>query len=135
MSRRLGIIFVCAVVLALQRFAVAQPATFELEKVVLTDWGQINDLRSAWADDAMGVHHSAPFVNSLIRQFTLAGQGFMYVDECKIKDNGYATSPADPGRKLHHAMLMGAFLHGKEVRFTLKGCAYDYPRLIAVEIR
>jgi hypothetical protein len=30
---------------------------------------------------------------------------------------------------------MGAFLHGKEVRLTLKGCSYDHPRIIGVEVR
>jgi hypothetical protein len=117
-------------VIALSPFVDAQG---DPEKVVFTDWGQIDDLRSAWADDAMGVHHSAPFVNSLVRRLTPAG--IAYVDECIVKNDGYATSPSDPGRKLHHAILIGAFLHGKEVRLTLKGCAYDHPQIIAVEVR
>lgn len=130
--RRLWLFALCASFLTLQHFADAQPVA--LERVVYTDWGQINDVRSAWEDDAVGVHHSAPFVNSLIRRFTPSG-GFDYVPECSVANDGYTTSPSDPGRKLHHAIVLGAFLHGKEVRFTLKGCSYDRPRIIAVEVR
>ncbi len=123
-----GVLVFCALFVTMELHAQPLP----LEKVVFTDWGQIDDLRSAWADDAMGVHHSAPFVNS--QRLSPAHLGG-YVDECTAKNDGYATHPTDPGRKLHHAILIGAFLHGKEVRLTLQGCAYDHPRIIAVEVR
>jgi len=124
----LSVLIVCLLFVKMELHAQPLP----LEKVVFTDWGQIDDLRSAWADDAMGVHHSAPFVNSQRLSFTRGGG---YADECTTKNDGYATHPTDPGRKLHHAILLGAFLHGKEVRLTLQGCAYDHPRIIAVEVR
>jgi len=126
----MSLLVFCALFIGLELHA--QPLS--LEKVVYTDWGRIEDLRSAWADDAVGVHHSAPFVNSQRLSFTIASAGG-YVDQCTIKNDGYATHPADPGRKLHHAILLGAFLHGKEVRLTLQGCSYDHPRIIAVEVR
>jgi hypothetical protein len=125
----MSILVFCGLVIGLELHA--QPLA--LEKVVSTDWGRIEDLRSAWADDAMGVHHSAPFVNS--RRLSFTSQGAGYTDQCTIKNDGYATAPTDPGRKLHHAILIGAFLHGKEVRLTLQGCSYDHPRIIAVEVR
>jgi len=127
--RRLSVLVLCAIAIALPPFARAQAP---LEKVVFTDWGQIDDLRSAWVQDAMGVHHSAPFVNSL-RLSPLRTGG--YVPECGTTNDGYATSPADDNHKLNHAMLVGAFLHGKEVSFALQGCSYDRPRIIAVQVR
>ena len=133
--RRLRLIALWMFVIGWQPSAIGQPIptpVIELRKVVYTEWGLVDDVRSAWADDAVGVHHSAPFVNSLIRQF---GGVLLYVPECTIKNDGYATSPSDPGRKLHHAILLGAFLHKKEVQLTLQGCSYDRPRIIAVTVR
>ena len=132
---RTGGTLLLALVLQLTPNVHAQVPVLPLQKVVSTDWGRIVDLRSAWADDAMGIHHSAPFLNSQRLSFAPAINGGMtYKDECSSRD-GYATSTADPGRKLHHALLVGAFLHGKEVKLTLQGCAYDRPRVIAVEVR
>jgi hypothetical protein len=134
MKLRQTVLVVCSLVLALHPAAGSQP--LEIERVVVTDWGQVDDLRSAWADDAMGMHHSAPFRNSQILQLSATvNQGPTYVDQCTVKNDGYATLPSDPGRKLHHALLVGAFVHGKELRLVLKGCAYDRPRIIAVEVR
>jgi len=100
------------------------------DPVVATDWGQIERLHSAWTQDAVGINHSAPFVNTrhvdIIRH---------EAQECKIANDGYATDPTDPGHKLHHAILLGAFLNGKPVRLTLQGCSFDHPRIIGVEVK
>ncbi len=131
--RHTGRISLCLLALALGSPAHAQ---IQIEKVVFTDWGRIERLHSAWSQDAVGINHSAPFVNSKRAELSVTRQGgITYVDECKVKTDGYATDPADPGHKLHHAILLGAFLHGKEVRLTLQGCAFDRPRIIGVEVR
>jgi len=101
------------------------------ERVVLSDWGHIERLHSAWMADAMGIHHTAPFVNS--KRFDPITATIR--DECTAVNDGYATDPADPGHRLHHAILLGAYLHGKQVRLALQGCSYDHPRIIGVEVR
>jgi hypothetical protein len=114
--------------------AIASPALAQAtprELTVVTDWGRIERLHSAWSEDAMGVHHGAPFVNS--RRVDVITRSV--VDECKTVTEGYATDVSDPARKLHHALLIGAFLHLKEVRFVLQGCSFDRPRIISVEMR
>jgi hypothetical protein len=101
------------------------------DPVVATDWGQIERLHSAWTQDAVGVNHSAPFVNSK-RVDVITRQT---VDLCATVNDGYATDPTDPGHKLHHAIILGAFLNGKPVRLTLQGCSFDHPRIIGVEVK
>jgi hypothetical protein len=122
-----GPIVALLTVLSVSAVSVAQPT----DPVVATDWGQIERLHSAWTQDAVGVHHSAPFVNSkrvdIIRHET--------IDLCRTVNDGYATDPTDPGHKLHHAILLGAFLNGKPVRLTLQGCSFDHPRIIGVEVK
>ncbi len=126
-------ISVCLLAIALGPPAHAQTS---VERVVFTDWGRVERLHSAWSQDAVGINHSAPFVNSKRLKLSAGLNGqFSYVDACTVKNDGYATDPADPGHKLHHAILLGAFLHGKEVRLTLQGCAFDRPRIIGVEVR
>jgi len=102
--------------------------------VVTTDWGSIQSFSSAWREDAMAVHHSAAFMNSQVRVWVPGGH-FITEDQCTVVNDGYATDPTDPGRKLHHALLIAAFLHGKFVRLVLQGCSYDKPRIIAVEVK
>lgn len=127
----------CARGFALGAFALVVPfaadagppinPTIPPAEVVYTDWGRIERLGSAWRADAMAVHHSAPFVN--------AQRGGGRVAECIRVNDGYATDPNDPGHKLHHAILIGAFLHNKQVRLLLQACVYDKPRIISVEVR
>jgi hypothetical protein len=103
--------------------------------VTPTDWGKIDSISSAWLDDGMAVQHSAPFVNSRHRVFNAATGTPLVVDECTITNAGYATDPSDPGHKLHHALIIGAYLHNKQVRLLVQGCAYNKPRIISVEVR
>jgi hypothetical protein len=98
--------------------------------VAFTEWGLLESVSSAWKDDALGVHHNAPFVNSGVR-----GVAARTLQRCKVTDQGYATDPGDPGHKLHHALIIGAFLHEKQVRFVLQGCVFNKPRIISVEVR
>ena len=122
-----GPIVALLTVLSVPAVSFAQPA----DPVVTTDWGQIERLHSAWTQDAVGIHHSAPFVNS--RHVDLIAH--QTVDLCRTVNDGYATDPTDPGHKLHHAILLGAFLNGKPVRLTLQGCSFDRPRIIGVEVK
>jgi hypothetical protein len=110
------------------------PAQAQAPIVVYTEWGQIESVSSAWKDDAMGVHLSTAFVNSRVRVLRPTGQAIIE-DECKTVNDGYATDPADPGHKLHHAIILGAYLHHKQTRLLLQGCAYDKPRIISVEVK
>ena len=123
-----GPIVALLAVLSVPAVSFAQPVT---DPVVFTDWGQIERLHSAWTQDAVGIHHSAQFVNSkhvnIISHET--------TDLYQTVNDGYATDPTDPGHKLHHAILLGAFLNGKPVRLTLQGCSFDRPRIIGVEVK
>lgn len=102
--------------------------------VVFTEWGLLAGVDSAWKDDALGVHHNAPFVNSGERIVDVRTSR-IYTQPCAITAEGYATDPGDPGHKLHHALIIGAFLHEKQVRFVLQGCVWKKPRIISVEVR
>jgi hypothetical protein len=85
-----------------------------------SEWGSVTRLGTAWSGDAVAVYHSAPLVNP---------------SGCAITNGGYASSPSDPGRKLMHTILLAAFLNRKEVAILVQGCAYDKPRVIAVDVR
>jgi hypothetical protein len=104
-------------------------AQVHLHAIVPSEWGFITEISTAWSDDALAVFHSQPIVNPW------TSFGINPVGECKITTAGYATDPSDPGHKLHHALIMAAFLHHKPVRFLLQGCAYDKPRIISVDVR
>src|SRR5450432_4162783 len=109
--------------IALQSAARAQPIP-----VVYTDWGRLERVTSAWRDDAMGVYHSAPFLNS--GELAVLPNRGSIVRPCGTVNDGYATDPTDPGHKLHHAIILGAFLHAKQVRLLIQGCSYSKPRII-----
>jgi len=85
----------------------------------VTDWGRITQLRAGWVEDSMAVFLTAPVKNT----------------GCKTTDAGYATNPSDPGHKLFHATLLGAYLNNKQVQVILRGCIYDKPRIIAVYVK
>jgi hypothetical protein len=79
-------------------------------------WGFVTVLKTHAADDAL----------SVTMDTALAG--------C---DSGtvYATIPDAPGQKLHHALLLGAFLNHKHVSITTQGCIDDAHRILRVAVR
>jgi hypothetical protein len=84
----------------------------------VTDWGYIVQLRTGWIEDTMAVFTSSPVVNP----------------GCSVTNAGYATNPNDPGHKLHHAALLGAYFNNKRVQIIVRDCVYDKPRIIAVHV-
>jgi hypothetical protein len=85
---------------------------------VWTDWGNVSEISSGWAQDSMAVTTTAIPPNT----------------GCPVT-NVYATDPADPGHDLYHATLMTAFAMNRQVQILLHGCVYQKPRIIAVSIR
>jgi hypothetical protein len=59
-----------------------------------------------------------------------ASDKFIY---CPTTRAGYALDPSEEGIKVHEAVLLSAFLSGREVVLVLRGCApYGKPRIIGV---
>lgn len=85
-----------------------------------TEWGTISLIEAGWAQDTMAVWHTTPMVNP---------------SGCTVLNAGYATDPADPGHSLFHTILLSALLNHKEVSLLISDCAYDKPRIIAVQLR
>jgi hypothetical protein len=85
----------------------------------VTDWGYITQLRTGWIEDSMAVFTTAPGTDP----------------GCKVRDAGYATNPNDPGHKLFHAALFGAYFNNKRVQIVLRDCVFDKPRIIAVNVQ
>lgn len=54
-----------------------------------------------------------------------------------VADDGYIVSPTDPGRGVHQAALLAAFLSGRPVTLTLDlaDCVADRPRIIGVQMQ
>jgi hypothetical protein len=101
---------------------------------VWTDWGRILSFSTGWAQDTVAVFHSGSFKNSVRTVPDIGGQGARRLT-CTVVDGGYATDPADPGHKLHHAAIIAAYLHNKQARFLLQGCAFDKPRIISIDVK
>jgi hypothetical protein len=95
----------------------ASPAALAVQ--VVSDWGKISILSTGWVVDSMAVTTTAPTVNP----------------GCPVLNAGYATNPADPGRNLHHAVLLAALLNNREVQIIAEGCIFDKPRIISVIVR
>ena len=87
---------------------------------VLTDWGTVGSLQAGWTIDRMLVWHSAPMKNP---------------DGCSLTTNGYIIDENASGRKTFYAMLLGAFLNGKETALVISGCFENRPRIVSVAIR
>jgi hypothetical protein len=111
------------------------PAVFALGQVTIasatdlsamTEWGYIETF-SAWSNDSIFVHHSAPPLQNL--------SWAPYVVVCPVMDGGYSTAPSDPGHRLLHAAIIGAYLHHKQVRFRLSYCANNKPRIVSVDVQ
>jgi hypothetical protein len=122
----------CAKCFVLAVLGVGYVSTASAQWSEVTDWGRIERF-STENEDAMAVYHSAPFKNP--GEFGNVSFGESVRPKCKIEDKGYATDPSDPGHKLHHAAIIGAYLHQKQVRLRLAGCVFDRPRLISVEVK
>ena len=86
---------------------------------VQSDWGYVKWLSTGWVEDSMAVITTAPLANP----------------GCPVTDAGYATNPNDPGHKLHHAALLGAYFNNKRVSIRASGCVYNKPRIISVSIQ
>ncbi|NML16581.1 hypothetical protein [Azohydromonas caseinilytica] len=86
---------------------------------VVSDWGKITFIGTSSAADALGVTSTAPTVNP----------------GCPTLNAGYSTDAGDPGRALHHSVLMAAFLNNREVQIVADGCAFNKPRIISVIVR
>jgi len=114
--------------------AVGYVSTASAQFSVRTDWGLIESF-STTKDDAMTIHHGAQFKNSgeLTSVDPVTFQSTF--QKCKIEDESYATDPSHAGHKLHHAAIIGAYLHHKQVRFLLQGCVLGQPRLISVDVK
>jgi hypothetical protein len=102
------------------------PAT-ALTQPIFSDWGYVTRFATAWNDDALAVYHQ-PLGSS---SETVVQQ----IIGCPVSNDGYATDPGQPGRKLQHAAIIGAYLHHKQVQLLIKGCAYGKPRIISVGVR
>ncbi|MFO1418150.1 MAG: hypothetical protein U1E83_05720 [Methylotetracoccus sp.] len=85
-----------------------------------SDWGYVTQIATGWADDTMAVYHTAPLANP---------------SGCGVVNAGYATSPADPGHKLFHATILGAYLAHKQVAILALDCVYDKPRILGVNVK
>ena len=83
-----------------------------------TDWGYITQLRTGWIEDTMAVFTTAQVVTG-----------------CGPTHEGYSTNPNDPGHKLFHAALLGAYFNNKRVQLLLRGCAFGKPRIIGVYVQ
>lgn len=105
----------------------AQPPM--VNQPAVSDWGTVVFLETGWSADTMSVLLSVPTVSS--KTLSPAGPP----RSCSVMDAGYALDPADPGVHAHQAVLLGAFLNGKQVRVRVQGCVYDKPRIIAVAIQ
>jgi hypothetical protein len=120
-----------------------------------SQFGHILGLETGWRDDTIGVKLELPappehaacdpdlyppaqgcFVNSyeFVPSFQL-GTGFRreYCGGTKPAKY-YALDPKDPGVKVHEAVILSAFLSGRQVRLVIQGCIYDKPKIIGVNI-
>lgn len=93
-----------------------------------TDWGSITSLEAGWADDTLTIRNNVPMVNSFVS--TPAG-----ARACSVTTAGYATDPSDPGRNLYYSLAMAALMNKRDVRLLIRGCVFNKPRLIAIEVR
>jgi hypothetical protein len=81
--------------------------------------GTITWIQAGWSQDTMAVGHTAPLVNPA---------------NCPVKNDGYATDPADPGHSLFHTVALSAFMNKRNVQFLIAGCIFGKPKIIAVKI-
>jgi hypothetical protein len=87
-------------VLLAKRHAMAQSTT------TWTSPGAITQLGNMWMTNGVAVSLSAPYV----------GNG------CSGWSNQYVTESSDPANQTMQALIVGAFLSGKQVAFALNGC-------------
>jgi hypothetical protein len=85
-----------------------------------TDFGRVVTLQAGFTIDRMLVFHSAPMINP---------------DNCPLTTNGYIIDENAPGHKTFYALLLGAFLNGKETALVISGCFEQRPRIVSVAIR
>src|SRR5262245_52967378 len=85
-----------------------------------SDWGKVVSLQAGWTVDRMLVFHSAPMKNP---------------DNCPLTTNGYIIDESAPGHRTFYALLLGAFLNGKETAFVISGCFEQRPQIVSVSIR
>ncbi len=85
-----------------------------------TDFGRVVTLQAGWTIDRMLVFHSAPMKNP---------------DNCSLTTNGYIIDENAPGHKTFYALLLGAFLNGKETALVISGCFEQRPQIVSVAIR
>lgn len=55
-------------------------------------------------------------------------------DSCSLRNNGYILNENHTGRNLFNAMLLSAFLNGREVAMVISGCFDNRPQVISVAI-
>ena len=104
--------------------------TLQAQSPNWTELGSITKLEAGWGADTLSIYHSAPFRNSFEPSPATGG-----AKACSVTGAGYATDPNDTGHSLYHTLAMEAFLNKKKVRLLLKGCIYNKPKVVAIEIR
>jgi hypothetical protein len=82
---------------------------------------RIKFLGSGWTYDQMAVFTD--------QQLPLTSTG-----GCLPQADRYVTEPSDAGHSLFHAILLSAFLNGRQVQFVVSGCYLNFPRIISVSI-
>jgi hypothetical protein len=112
--------------------AIAKNPVVVQEETTYSQWGYItrfsNDVAPSSAQDEMVVYHQPLGVaGEIVVASGLAG--------CPQMKDGYGTKAADPGHKLLHAELIGAYLHRKQVQVRVDGCWHDRPHIISVSVR
>ena len=97
----------------------------------VTEFGHILGL-STVDPAALYVRLDVPFVNS--EEPATPGQQQACGAGRTRSFDYYSLDLKEPEAKLSEAILLGAFLSGKTVRFFLKGCINLYPRIIGIDV-
>jgi hypothetical protein len=92
-----------------------------------TEFGHILGLETTDTGDTLLVKLDVPFVNSDDFQ---DGE----VRPCEARLKVYASNLTEPQAKFNEAILLSAFVSGKEVRMILEGCLGTNPRIAGVGI-
>ncbi|MGZ4019586.1 MAG: hypothetical protein ACXVJ5_11110 [Flavisolibacter sp.] len=122
-----------ALIVSLSIFIPNVSADSSKERV--SEWGYITGFSTGWVEDSMAVYHTKPIVSTLQVTPTTIKDAPLHAAPCDILTAGYITEPADSGHKLHHAAIIAAYLHHKQVRFTVLGCYNGKPKIISVELK